>query len=279
MTLNNNKGIFDPEMSDVLDNLKNDIFKSLHCCLVGNVVGVDYRSQTVSVQLGVKKLISIGNDGRRVLEDYPVLVEVPFIFLRGGSSYISVNIMPGDPCVVFFADRDFENWYFSNTPLTPQALRSHDLSDGIAFIGLSNAQTMIEDYFEDGIRIQSEASKIELSENLIASVAEEFTHAGNMTVNGTLDVSQNTTLAADLQVDQNSNVTGNSGVGGNLTVAGTFTLNGQVITGTGTGFQINTDLIQLPGNTLQAGNGASGSFQAQSGQTVTVLNGIVTSIS
>ena len=85
---------------------------------------------------------------------------------------------------------------------------------------------------------------------------------GSMTI--TLNSSGATIVAPDVNVN------------GNLVVSGSITGNGSG--GASMQGPISTT-GEVSGSSLSAGNGATGSFTASSGQTITVTDGIVTGIS
>ena len=47
-------------------------------------------------------------------------------------------VQAGDPCLVLFADRSIDAWYSTGSESAPTSPRCHDLSDGIAFVGINS---------------------------------------------------------------------------------------------------------------------------------------------
>ena len=43
--------------------------------------------------------------------------------------------VPGDECLVVFADRCINSWWYQGGVQPPEEIRFHDLSDGFAFVG------------------------------------------------------------------------------------------------------------------------------------------------
>lgn len=216
------KDVSPPDLTNVLQEHKRDIFTTLNCVQIGEIVDFDSGDQTASVKLLLKKVISVEPDGTRILQEHPVLLKCPVIILYGGVSFLTFPIAPGDNCVVLFNDREFDEWFVNGGTQTPQSFRAHDLSDAIALVGINSMQTALANYLANGIRLQYDStSKIELTANAINSLADLFLHTGDFRATGNIRA------------------------------------NGQV-----------------RGATLYAENGATGS-----GDVVTVVNGIVTSVS
>jgi hypothetical protein len=57
--------------------------------------------------------------------------------LQGGGAYIDMPVTPGDFCIVLFNDRDIDTWWSTANMADPATNRKHDLSDGIAIVGLN----------------------------------------------------------------------------------------------------------------------------------------------
>jgi hypothetical protein len=51
-------------------------------------------------------------------------------------------IQSGDTCLVLFCDRDLDNWFESGQITTLNSNRVHDLSDGVALVGIRHKQNV-----------------------------------------------------------------------------------------------------------------------------------------
>ena len=111
-----NNDYLSPEFRDAL---KQELLSSLHCALPGTVVSFDAERQTAVIQPAVK----VGSMTFPLLGDVPVFMPV------------SVDVHPGDACLVVFADIDIDAWFDTGVPQEPRSARKHALSDGFAFVG------------------------------------------------------------------------------------------------------------------------------------------------
>lgn len=230
-----------PDLTAVLQNLKTDIFNTMNCVNVGIIQSFDSDDQTVSVEIALKRVKSISDDGTRVIEERPVLLKCPVVILFGGSTYITFPIAAGDECLVLFNDREIDNWWTNGGVNTPTTARAHDISDGFALVGVRSLQKSIENYLTTGIRLSHITARMDMTQDQIDTIASNFIHDGNMRITE------------------------------NLTVQGNTNLQGRVF-GDGSGtLDLDADLIQQSGREIRAGNGASGTFDV-----VTVVDGIVT---
>lgn len=240
---NNIKNPNQNSTADLLDIAKRQTQLAINCTKIGIIRAFDPATQRASVEIAYKQVKDVQEDGTRILQEYPLLRELPVVVLFGGVDILSLPIAVGDNCLVFFNDSDIDQWAVNGNGGSPTTSRMHDLSDGFALVGVRPLSNAISNYLANGIRLSHGIgnSQIDLKEDLIESVAQLFLHNGNM------------------------EVTGDTLVRGNFTVEGTTFGN----SGTWT---IDANINQVTGRTLKAGNGATGTFNV-----VTVVDGIVVS--
>ena len=124
--------ILPANQQSILDAQKADIFSTFHCVQIGKIEKVTAAEQTVEVTLQIKRPAADGTSSA-----IPLLVDVPYMVLQGGGSYIDLPIAKGDYCIVLFNDRDIDTWWSTANMADPSSSRKHDLSDGIAIVGLN----------------------------------------------------------------------------------------------------------------------------------------------
>jgi hypothetical protein len=121
-----------PDLSTILEDLKSDVFSNLNCIQIGKIQSYDLTTETASIQIQMKKELE-----DNTLVSYPVLVDCPVIILQGGGAFLEMPIQQDDYCLIFFNDRDIDNWWLTANVKEPNTTRKHNLSDGIALIGLN----------------------------------------------------------------------------------------------------------------------------------------------
>lgn len=140
MTLRD-KSIMEPTLTDTLNTLKTDIFRNLNCVKIGQIVSFNGANRTAKVQIQFRRVLpneQIGN--------YPVLVDCPVFTLQGGGASIQFPIMAGDQCILLFADRNIDTWFQTGAQDAPPDSRCHDLSDGIALVGINSLANPLPTY-------------------------------------------------------------------------------------------------------------------------------------
>lgn len=139
--------IVQPSLKDLLDTLRNEIFSSLNCSKIGEIVSFDSAKKTAEIKILIKKLIN-GN-----YVSYPAFVDVPVFTLQGGGGSIQMPIAAGDQCLVVFSDNNFDTWFSTGNESNPFDNRSHDLSDAIAIVGLNSLRSNLENYPANEVRL------------------------------------------------------------------------------------------------------------------------------
>lgn len=78
----------------------------------------------------------IDKDGAEAWVTLPKLVDVLVSFPSGGGYTLTFPVKKGDEALIVFSSRCIDNWYLAGGVQTQADLRMHDLSDGVAFVGV-----------------------------------------------------------------------------------------------------------------------------------------------
>ena len=146
------KNPMNPDLTELLHNLKDDIFRSLNCIKIGRLKTFNQTTKTATIKLLFKRAI---NDK---IISYPVLVDCPVFTLQGGGGSLKMPIAAGDTCLVLFADRNIDNWYSTGSEAAPGNQRCHDISDGIAIVGIDSLVSSLANY-DDNVNLTIPATK------------------------------------------------------------------------------------------------------------------------
>tara|TARA_R110000751_G_scaffold299695_4_gene411059 strand:- start:7153 stop:7857 length:705 start_codon:yes stop_codon:yes gene_type:complete len=157
------KEISAPSLDDLARELKADIFYSLNCHRIGVIESFNPITQAASIRLVDKILIENYQDKK--LLDFPLLIGCPVIIAKGAQGGLTYPINQGDTCLVLFNDRDIDNWITTGNTAVPDSARAHNLSDGIAILGLRNELNAIADYNNEETKLNYKESFISLDGN------------------------------------------------------------------------------------------------------------------
>ncbi len=145
-----------PNLMNLLDALRDQLKKEINCAKVGVIQSFDADLQEVTVKVAQQQVTSLKPDGTRTLAEYPLLLRVPVLFPAGGGFTLTFPIAAGDECLVVFNDRQIDNWLTSGSGLPPSIGRVHDLSDGIAIVGMRSNPRALEDVSTDSVQLRSD---------------------------------------------------------------------------------------------------------------------------
>lgn len=112
----------------------------------------------------------------------PLLVDVPVVFQGGGGWSATFPIAKGDEAIVVFTSRCFDAWFQSGKVDIQADFRMHDLSDGMAIVGLRSLPRVLNP------GVSTTAAVIRKDDN---SVRAEFGAGGtdiNLVATGTVNV-------------------------------------------------------------------------------------------
>lgn len=186
----------DPELyakrqrDEQLSNEQNDAhaaqfenrLKDVHTCIPGIIVSFDPGNQWAEVQPAIKTIFTTNG-----AVDLPLCVDVPVMFPSGNRFFITWPVFPGDECLLFFSQRCIDLWALEGDTQEPDDYRTHDMSDGIAFVGMNSLPLVIEDFQMDGIDIRSplRTSYVKVKEDTIEVHASVLVDVKAPTINAT----------------------------------------------------------------------------------------------
>lgn len=134
--------------------------KRLRCACPGIVQEWNSATQTVSVKLAIKEVLSI--EGVETETEIPMLVDVPVVMPRAGGYCLLMVPQAGDECLVVFSDLCIDAWYQSGGIQSQAERRRHDLSDGFAIMGCWS-QVKKPTFPTEGISLQKDDGSAKLT--------------------------------------------------------------------------------------------------------------------
>ena len=138
------KQISNPNLTDVLQELKADIFNNFNSHRIGKISKIDASNQTAEVELVDKPVIPTSNGDK--LTTFPLLVDCPVYVNKSSAGGFTRPITEGEYCLVLFNDRDIDNWFDNGGINQPASKRTHNLTDGLVIAGFFPTSNSIGDY-------------------------------------------------------------------------------------------------------------------------------------
>lgn len=197
----------EPSLINLVEAIRENIFSTLNCHAIGKIESFDSINQTANISILYQRKVE-NFEETNLRDDYPLLIDVPLIVLGGGKGSIRFPIETGDNCILFFNDRDIDNWYSSGAKTPLASNRKHSFSDALALIGPKSLANTFSDYDQTRTEFVHDKTKISLSDkiriknqtqNLYDIIDGLFTQLGALVPNTGIPAANKTAIAA-LQV-------------------------------------------------------------------------------
>lgn len=250
MSLNYNNLIEEPNFTTTLESFEEFLkYNSINCVRVGIVDSYDANTRVAKVTIANKLTTSIKDNGTPVTQNYaPIYAKV--LFFGWKDIGITHPIFQGMEGILLFNDREIESWYINGSVNNLAYKRAHSKTDAILIVGLLSLPNMIAT-LQDCINLFYKTTFLRIKENSInletKSITEDYT---DKTENFTTK-----TMKGDVYHTGASTQTGNNIINGTNTINGVTTSNGLVDT-----------------------TAATGTFTSDDGKIISVVNGIVKTI-
>lgn len=183
-----------PRLEDAINAGVNAKVRDLHTALPGTILSFDTSTQLAEIQPAIQRIYS--ND-RAV--DLPKIINAPVAIWRGGGFSMTYPIKEGDECLIVFSERSLDRWIEEGEGKKPMHKRTHNLSDGIAFVCLSSKPNAVPDYSDSDLQIKSDSG------NAVITLKSD----GNINIKGngaTVDIAPNSDVqnADDVKINSGS---------------------------------------------------------------------------
>ena len=159
----------------------------------------------------------------------PIIVDIPVIFPSGGGFTLTFPVKNGDECLLIFASRCIDAWWYSSGVQNQDDIRFHDYSDGFALVGVNSRPKVIPNISTNTVQLRSDDGDayVELASGHVVNVVAP---GGFNVIAPTISLQASTSV--ELKTP-NTNITGNisgTGVDGtNATFTGEGTFNGHTV--------------------------------------------------
>lgn len=155
----------------------NDLMLERRTALPGKIAAVnvvDGKLQSVDVQLTIQQLVTASDNVNVDPLPAPIVPGVPYVIPRSQTTGFSltVPIVAGDDALLVFADRSIDNWQSTGKvapPAEPVIPRTHDITDAIAIIGITNDVTSISNYDMGRIMMRNSDKSVFMSVSNISA--------------------------------------------------------------------------------------------------------------
>jgi hypothetical protein len=161
-----------PEPEEVLRQAFAYFLGDTHTALPARVEEYYPDEQKIDAKPLIKRRV-VGGDGSELLEELPIIPDVPVVFPRNANFFLTFPLAAGDLVLLVFVERSLDKWLASTGEDTdPDEFRMHDLSDAVALPGLYPFSSALKDVDKermalgrdkDGMQIHIAADHVEIT--------------------------------------------------------------------------------------------------------------------
>jgi len=124
-----------PEPQEVLRVALEYALSDVHTALPGRIEVWDPATQKADVKPLIQRLVAT-ESGEELVEELPILPQVPVVFPRTTGAFITFPVAAGDHVLLLFNERSIDKFMAGEGEDTdPDEYRMHDLSDAVALLG------------------------------------------------------------------------------------------------------------------------------------------------
>ncbi|EJD3719797.1 translation initiation factor IF-2 [Salmonella enterica subsp. enterica serovar Lattenkamp] len=176
---------------DVAQSTFNNTLANARSSLPGIIQSFDPETVTCVVMIAVKSSTPAPFESPESAQsvDYPLLMDVPVVFPRGGGVTLTFPIKEGDECLVVFSSRCIDFWWQNGGVQERADTRMHDLSDAFVIPGPQSQVKKISGISTSAAQLRTDdgSAFVEVAAGgAITITSPQITLNGPVQVNGTI---------------------------------------------------------------------------------------------
>lgn len=193
--------------NEVNDVIMKSVKKTLRVAMPGVIQSFDPENLTCVVEISVFSVKPEGKSVDRLDVDnvfYPLILDAPVIFPRGGGVTLTFPVKEGDECLVVFADRCIDFWWQNGNVQNGSRGRMHDYSDAFVIPGPQSQAKKISGISTTAAQLRTDdgSAFIEIASNGAVTINSPQTIVnGPFHVNGDITSTGDRTAAGISQVN------------------------------------------------------------------------------
>ena len=155
-------------MRYALDSLRAEIQTSMPAI----VQSFDPATRTITAQPTIRYQVTNYDNTKRWVT-LPIIVDIPVVFPSGGGYTLTFPIAKGDECLLVFASRCIDAWWYKGGVQNQDDIRFHDYSDGFALVGVNSKPNVIPAISTSAVQLRSNSggTYVEINANKINVVS------------------------------------------------------------------------------------------------------------
>lgn len=157
-----------PTLAEVFRHALDSRLIDFHTATIGKVQYYDAKKQTVDVVPQIKRTIGA------VSESLPIIPDVPVLFPRANSFFVSLPIKPGDFVQLIFNERSIHAWLQEGKEGAPDNDETHGFHGAVAIPGVYPLSQNLADAHKEHLVIGKDAGpQIHVCDNYVRLAEED----------------------------------------------------------------------------------------------------------
>lgn len=145
----------------------------VHTAMPGRVESYDATTQLASVKPLLKRSLR-DVDNNEVVEDLPIISDVPVAFPRAGDWFMAFPVAQGNTVLLVFCERNLDQWIERGGDVDPGDLRLHPLDGAVAIPGVYSQPDALTDAHAENLVIgKTGGAQIHIKADGTVNLAEE----------------------------------------------------------------------------------------------------------
>ena len=140
---------------------REELLTNLRVAVPGIIKDFNPAAGTATVTPALREMLT-GRTGERIHKELPDLPDVPVLMPHGGGFGLTFPVVPGDECLVVFADMCIDAWWQSGGVQNQVEWRRHDLSDAFAIPGPFSRPRLASPIPADALELTAPGVKLRL---------------------------------------------------------------------------------------------------------------------
>lgn len=204
------------DLAQVLRQIKLNVSASLNCHNVGRILDFDKDTQTCTVEI-----LQIAQYNGKSFPLAP-LTQVPLVIYGAGSGHITLPDPVGTYCILFFMDRNIDNFLLTGEQYEPETSRMHDYTDCIAITTFKTLANPLSNYDDRAVSILNTEIIEDVSYSSYVKVYGNEIDLNTDTVNINAETIKNE--ATNITNTASNNLINESSLGGKITTGATVNI-------------------------------------------------------
>lgn len=204
------------DLANILRQIKLNVSANINCHNIGRILEFDKDTQTCTVEI-----LQIAQYNGKSFPLAPI-TQVPLVIYGAGAGHITLPNPVGTYCLLFFMDRNIDNFLLTGEQYEPETTRMHDFTDCIAITTFKTLANPLDNYDERAVSILNTEIIEDVSYSSYVKVYGNEIALNSDSINTSAETI--TSEATNITNTASNNLINESSLGGKITTGATVNI-------------------------------------------------------